>query len=144
MTVPRAWIDYNGHMTESRYLFACSRTTDAFLRAIGADLAHVATGFSYYTAETHIRHLAEARLGDRLAGTVQVLAADAKRLHLWVRILREGREIATIEQMLLHVDARAGRVSPAPEAILARLVPLRDAHAALPWPEGAGRVGRGA
>ena len=24
MTVLPGWIDYNGHMTESRYLFACS------------------------------------------------------------------------------------------------------------------------
>ena len=35
MTVLPGWIDYNGHMTESRYLFACSETTDAFLQHFG-------------------------------------------------------------------------------------------------------------
>ena len=133
------WIDYNGHMTESRYLFASSETVDAFLRHIGADLAYVAGGHSYYTAETHILHRGEARLGDALTGTVQVLAADDKRLHLFVRLLRGEDEVATVEQMLLHVDMAAGRACAAPEAILARLRPILAAHAALPRPAAAGR-----
>ncbi len=139
LTVQPDWIDYNGHMTESRYLFAASETTDAFLRLIGVDLAYVAAGFSYYTAETHIRHLGEAKLGEALTGTVQVIQADAKRLHLFVRIEKAGKVIATLEQMLLHVDRRAGRACAAPEAIRARLDPLAAAHALLPRPEGAGR-----
>jgi carnitine 3-dehydrogenase len=139
MTVLPGWIDYNGHMTESRYLFACSETTDAFLRHIGADIAYVGTGFSYYTAETHIMHLGEAKLGDPLTGTVQVLHADEKRLHVFVRILKDGQAVATLEQMLLHVDMAAGKAAPAPEAILSRLMPIARAHAALPRPEAAGR-----
>ena len=139
MTVLPGWIDYNGHMTESRYLFASSETVDAFLRHIGADLDYVAGGHSYYTAETHILHRGEARLGDALTGTVQVLAADDKRLHLFVRLLRGEEEVATLEQMLLHVDMRGARVCAAPEAILARLRPIAAAHAALQRPGAAGR-----
>jgi carnitine 3-dehydrogenase len=134
-----SWIDYNGHMTESRYLFACSEITDAFLRHIGAGLDYVAGGHSYYSAETHILHKGEAKLGDRLAGTVQVLGADAKRMHLFVTIARDGRVVATLEQMLLHVDMAAARACPAAPAVLARLMPIADAHKALPWPDGAGR-----
>jgi carnitine 3-dehydrogenase len=144
MTVLPGWIDYNGHMTESRYLFASSETVDTFLRHIGADIAYVGTGFSYYTAETHILHKGEAKLGDALTGTVQVLAADEKRLHLFVRLLRGEEEVATLEQMLLHVDMAAGKTCAAPEAILARVLPIATAHAALPRPTDAGRhVGAG-
>ena len=139
MTVLPGWIDYNGHMTESRYLFASSETVDAFLRHIGADLGYVAGGHSYYTAETHILHRGEAKIGDALTGTVQVLAADDKRLHLFVRLLRGEDEVATLEQMLLHVDMKGARVCAAPEAILARLRPIVAAHAGLPRPAGAGR-----
>lgn len=139
MTVLPGWIDYNGHMTESRYLFASSETVDAFLRHIGADLAYVGTGFSYYTAETHIMHLDEAKLGTALTGTVQVLHADEKRLQIFVRILKDGQPIATLEQMLLHVDMKAGKTCPAPQAILDRLLPIAEAHKALPKPEAAGR-----
>lgn len=144
MQVLPGWIDYNGHMTESRYLFACSETSDAFLRHIGAGMDYVAGGHSYYTAETHILHRGEARLGDRLSGSVQVLAADDKRLHIFVRIEHEGRLVASIEQMLLHVDMKAGKSCPAAPEVLARLLPIAEAHRALPRPEGAGRhVGQG-
>jgi carnitine 3-dehydrogenase len=139
MRVLPGWIDYNGHMTESRYLFAASETSDAFLRLIGADLAYVAGGHSYYTVESHIRHLGEAKLGDALTGTVQVLAANEKRLHIFIRILKGEAPVATIEQMLLHVDMAAGKTSPAAPAVLARLMPIAEAHKALPRPEGTGR-----
>jgi carnitine 3-dehydrogenase len=137
--VPAAWIDYNGHMTEHRYLQLFGETTDALLRLIGVDMDYVAGGHSYYTVETHLRHLGEAKLGEALRTTCQILSADEKRLHVFHRILNGEREIATAEQMLLHVDSEAGRAAPAPEAILARLRPIAQAHAGLEWPEGAGR-----
>ncbi|MGA0827532.1 MAG: carnitine 3-dehydrogenase [Gemmobacter sp.] len=144
MQVLPGWIDYNGHMTESRYLFAASETCDAFLRLIGADMAYVASGFSYYTAETHILHKGEAKLGDRLTGSLQVLSADEKRVRIFITLRRGADIVATIEQMILHVDMKAGRTCPAPAAIRARLDPIVAAHAALPLPEGAGRhVGQG-
>ena len=133
------WIDYNGHMTESRYLFACSETTDAFLRHIGADMDYVATGFSYYTAETHILHKGEAKLGDALVGRLQVLKADEKRLHVHVSIERDGVIVASVEQMLLHVDMKAGRACPASQTVLDRLLPIAAAHADLPHAAGIGR-----
>ena len=139
MQVLPGWIDYNGHMTESRYLFAASETSDAFLRLIGSDMDYVASGFSYYTAESHILHLGEAKLGDRLTGTLQVLAADEKRLHIFIRILKGDDPVATIEQMLLHVDMKAGRTVAAGPHVLDRLMPIAQAHQALPRPEAAGR-----
>ena len=139
MQVLPGWIDYNGHMTESRYLFAGSETCDAFLRLIGADMEYVKGGHSYYTAESHVMHLGEAKLGDALTGTLQVLHADEKRLHLWLSIERDGAAVATVEQMLLHVDMTAGKAVAAPASILDRLMPIANAHATLPRPTAAGR-----
>lgn len=139
MQVLPAWIDANGHMNESRYLLAVSETTELFLRGIGVDRAYIDSGFSYYTVETHLRHLAETRLGDWLTGTVQVLGHDGKRLHLFVRVLRDNVPMATAEQMLIHVNRSKGRSAPAPEAVLDRLRPLARAHADLPAPDGVGR-----
>ncbi|WP_347313535.1 carnitine 3-dehydrogenase [Defluviimonas sp. SAOS-178_SWC] len=139
MQVLPGWIDYNGHMTESRYLFAASETSDAFLRLIGADMDYVAGGHSYYTAETHIMHLGEAKLGDRLTGTLQVLSSDEKRIHAFIRIQRGEEVVASLEQMFLHVDMKAGRTCPAAPEVLARLAPITEAHKALPRPEAAGR-----
>jgi carnitine 3-dehydrogenase len=140
--VSPAWIDYNGHMADHRYLQVFGDTTDALLRLIGADLAYVEGGHSYYTVETHLRHLDEAHLSEALRSTCQILSMDEKRIHVFYRLFAgpENREVATAEQMLLHVDTVAGRAVAAPEAILARLRPLAAAQARLDAPEGAGRA----
>ncbi|KAA2316064.1 carnitine 3-dehydrogenase [Pseudooceanicola sediminis] len=146
LVVLPSWIDYNGHMTESRYLFAGSQIVDAFLARIGAGLDYVAAGHSYYTAETHIRHLGEAKLGAHLTGTVQVLSHDEKRLHIWMRLTRDddGTEVATIEQMLLHVDMAAGRTCAADTSVLKTLDEIANAQSDMPRPTAAGRhVGQG-
>ncbi|MEZ7813950.1 MAG: carnitine 3-dehydrogenase [Paracoccaceae bacterium] len=139
MQVLASWIDYNGHMTESRYLFASSDTVDAFLRLIGADLDYVKTGFSYYTAETHIMHLGEAKLGDHLLGTVQILASDEKRAHIFVRIMRGDQVVASVEQMLLHVNMGEGKTCVAAPQVLEKLSALTQLHRVLPRPDAAGR-----
>ena len=139
MQVLPGWIDYNGHMTESRYLFAGSETCDNFLRLIGADMDYVKGGHSYYTAETHIMHLGEAKLGDRLTGSLQVLAADDKRIHTFIRVQKGDEVVASIEQMLLHVDMKAGKTCPAAPAVLAKLRPIAEAHKAMPRPDSVGR-----
>jgi carnitine 3-dehydrogenase len=137
-----SWLDYNGHMTESRYLFCASETCDAFLRLLGCggSVENVKDGFSYYTAENHVIHLGEAKLGDRLTGTLQVLHSDGKRLRVFIRLLRGEEPVATVEQMLLHVDMRAGKACMASDRVRAILDPIAAAHAGLPLPEGAGRA----
>jgi carnitine 3-dehydrogenase len=135
-----SWIDYNGHMTESRYLFCASEVADAFLRLIGADMDYVAGGHSYYTAETHILHRGEAKLGDRLTGTLQVIHADDKRLHHFITLSRGPEVVATIEQMCLHVDMKAGKTCAAAPEVLARLMPIATAHSVLARPDGVGQA----
>jgi carnitine 3-dehydrogenase len=139
--VGSAWVDYNGHMTEHRYLQLFGDTTDALLRLIGVDFDYVEAGHSYYTVETHIRHLGEAKLGQALRTTCQILSSDDKRIHVFHTILdaATGETIATDEQMLLHVDSAAGKATNAPADILAKLKTLADAHKGMVVPEGAGR-----
>jgi carnitine 3-dehydrogenase len=141
-TVPADWIDYNGHVNDSRYLLAFGEATDALLAAIGVDDAYVAAGASYYTVETHLAHQGAAFEGDRLQVSTQVLGADAKRLQLFHVLTRAGEDapLATAEQMLLHVDAAAQKASEAPAELAARVTRLAAAHASLPRPEGAGRA----
>lgn len=134
------WIDYNGHMTESRYYFVNSETIDNFLRTIGAGMDYVAAGHSFYSAETHIRHLGEAKLGDQVRGELQIISADEKRFRSFVRVMKGQECVATIEQLCLHVDMKAGKTVPAAPDVWARLQAIATAHAGLPLPEGAGRA----
>ncbi|WP_131114847.1 carnitine 3-dehydrogenase [Lichenihabitans psoromatis] len=134
------WIDYNGHMTESRYLQCCAEASDALLRRIGVDAAYLASGRSFFTVETHLMHLGQAKLDEALRVDTQVLGGDAKRLHVFHRLSRDGTVIATAEQMLLHVDTDAERAIAADGAVLAAVDHLIRAHAALPRPDSAGRA----
>jgi carnitine 3-dehydrogenase len=133
------WIDYNGHAHESRYLQVFGDTTDALLRHIGLDLDG---GGSYFTVETHLSHLGQARADDRLHTTTQVLGHDDKRLHVFHSLYRTDDDalLATAEQMLLHVDTATERASAADPALLARLERIAVAHARLPPPERARRA----
>jgi carnitine 3-dehydrogenase len=137
--IPPDWIDYNGHVTESRYLQIFGDATDALLRYIGIDAGYLDGGGSYYTVETHISHLGQLFAGDRVRAITQVLGWDDKRLHLYHVIVRDGEDepVATGEHMLVHVDA--GAASPVGDRVRARIAALADAHAALPRPERAGR-----
>jgi acyl-CoA thioester hydrolase len=141
VTVPPEWTDYNHHLTESAYLLIMGESSDAFFRFLGVDDGYRDAGHSLYTAETHLRNLREACEGEQLSLTIQVLGTDAKRLHILHEMYRAaGGLIATAEQMLLHVDTRAGRAVPFPGHIAGRLREIRAAHAAvLPVP---GYVGR--
>ncbi|TBF22039.1 MULTISPECIES: carnitine 3-dehydrogenase [Rhizobium] len=136
-----AWVDYNGHMTEHRYLQVFGDTSDALLRLIGVDLAYVEAGHSYYTVETHIRHLGEAKLGQAIHSTCRILDVDDKRLHVFHTLYNTvtGEALATAEHMLLHVDSKAGKATPAPAVILDKVKAIGRAHAELAAPEGAGR-----
>jgi carnitine 3-dehydrogenase len=138
--VPPEWIDYNGHVHESRYLQLFADATDALLRMIGVDADYLERGGSYYTVESHLSHLSQLVAGEHVHVTTQLLGWDDKRMHLFHVLVRDGDDpIATAEQMLVHVDTSAGRASPVGDGVRDRLAALADAHAKLPWPERAGR-----
>jgi carnitine 3-dehydrogenase len=139
--IPADWLDYNGHVTESRYLQIFGDATDALLRYIGVDATYLDDGGSYYTVETHISHLGQLFAGDRVEVMTQVLGWDDKRLHLFHTLLRAGQDqpVALAEHMLVHVDAAAGRASPVRDYVRERIAALADAHARLPRPTRAGR-----
>lgn len=140
--VPTEWVDYNGHVNDSRYMQFASETIDRFLRHIGMDAAYLEGGHSFYTVESHLNFIDQARAGDHLYCTVQLLSHDAKRIRLFTSIHRgtDDAVVATSEHMLLHVDTAAGRTVPAGDAITAALESIAVHHSTLVAPTNAGRA----
>ena len=143
--VPSSWTDYNGHMNEARYLDCFSMATDAVMRWVGVDAAYLADGGSYFTVETHIRHLDEVTAGTQIFATSQVLLGEGKRMQLFHHLYAVeadggARCLATGEHMLIHVDMASRSASLPRDDVAARLAELATAHAALPRPEGAGHA----
>jgi carnitine 3-dehydrogenase len=136
------WVDYNRHMSDFRYGQVFGDAMEPLFRRFGVDEAYRATGRMYYTVENHIRHLGEAKVGESLYVTAQVLEADDKRLHVFQRMFR-GRDdklIATADQMYLHVDTAAAKAAPADPKVREKAGQLLRAQAALPRPAEAGRA----
>ncbi|MFI4878853.1 MAG: 3-hydroxyacyl-CoA dehydrogenase NAD-binding domain-containing protein [Steroidobacterales bacterium] len=125
------WIDYNGHMTDSRYLQVFGDATDALFRYAGIDDAYRRSGRAMYTVETHVMHKAEARALEPLYVTTRILETDDKRVRLLHALHRQRDEglVATAEQVYLHVSAPPGKASAMDAAVRARLAAIQAAQA---------------
>ncbi|NBT31080.1 MAG: carnitine 3-dehydrogenase [Rhodobacteraceae bacterium] len=136
--VPLDWTDYNGHMNEARYLQAFGDATDRAMYMVGITPDYLATGGSFFTVETHIRHLDEVHAGKKIRVETQCLEGQGKKMHLFHRMFEGDRLLATGEHMLIHVSLETRKASVPGPAIAAALGRLATAHAGLPRPEGAG------
>ena len=137
------WVDYNGHLRDAFYLLIFSYATDALMDVLGLDSDNrEASGHSLFTLELHLNYLHEVKLGAEVEVHTQLIAHDAKRLHLshGLHLVGEQKELAGNEQMLLHVDLAGPHSAPFTEAILEKLTTLSAQQAELPRPALLGRV----
>lgn len=142
-TVLPGWIDYNGHMNEAYYVLVFSEATDTLIDHLGFDAAcRAVSGRTVYTAEAHVTYRREVGVGQPLRVTSQILDLDARRVHLFHRMLGgESETLASHELVTLCVDTGSKRVVPWPEAVFDGWTALFEAQRATPRPEEAGRVG---
>jgi acyl-CoA thioester hydrolase len=142
MRIEPAWIDYNGHLNVAYYNVLFDRAVDEVYELVGLGPSYLAKHkHSTMVAEAHVRYLRELRETDPVRVAVQLLDYDAKRIHLFEQLLHadEGWVSATSETMTLHVDMTAKKVTAFPDDVMRALATMKEAHAKLPMPEGAGR-----
>jgi acyl-CoA thioester hydrolase len=136
------WIDYNGHLNMAYYNVLFDRAVDEVYELIGLGPDYLKqTAHSTMVAEMHVRYLREVSEKDPLRVTVQLLAYDAKRIHLFEQLVHatENWVSATCETMTLHVDMTAKKVAPFPGSVMTLIERMKVAHAGLPLPDGTGR-----
>ena len=137
------WVDYNGHLRDAFYLLIFSYATDALMDRLGLDSNNrEASGHSLFTLELHLNYLHEVKLGTEVEVRTQLIAHDAKRLHLYhsLHLVGDDKALAGNEQMLLHVDLAGPRSAPFSEDTLGRLQAMVAEQTDLPTPEYIGRV----
>jgi len=134
--IPVDWMDYNGHMNESRYGQVFSDAGDVVMSMVGADQAYIAGGLSYFTVSNEIGYLNETHLGDVIHVRTQVLEARGKKLRLYHEMIRtaDGELLATCNQLLLHVSLETRKSCEPEGAVLAKITALGDAQSKLPKP----------
>ncbi|KAB7616024.1 carnitine 3-dehydrogenase [Amylibacter sp. SFDW26] len=130
--IPVDWVDYNGHMNESRYGQVFSDAADAVMVAIGADEAYIASGLSYFTVDIDIKFLLETHVGQAITVMSHVLMGEGKKLKLYHKMFsKDGTLLATGEQFLLHVSLETRRTCEPSAVVLANVEAAAAAHAKL-------------
>ena len=143
MSVEPSWIDYNGHLNMAYYNVLIDRAVDEafFLVGLGPDYARE-RGASFFTAEAHVRYLRELEANTPVRVAIRLIDYDQKRLHIYAELhhATEDWVSATSEQLALHVDMIAKKVTPFPDDVLERLAMMKSAHRTLPRPSEIGRA----
>ena len=146
--VDETWLDANAHMNESRYLQVFSNATDRFLENQGFNQKIFERGYTFYTLETNIRHLHEAKAAQKIFVKTRLLACNEKRLHILHQMYRKNTEsdaennaensaeimLATAEHILINVLRSKGGVASAPidKNIAKNLQKILQQHSLLP------------
>lgn len=136
------WVDYNGHMNDAAYAQVFSTAVDELMVKLGIDSEfRNKHHYSIYTLETHLIYLDEAREGQELSVTIQLLDHDQKRLHVFFEMNdKENHRIATSEQMLMGMDTEEGRPTPFPAAVADAVTQLAASQEEMMAPGEAGRT----
>ena len=141
-TVVSDWVDYNGHMNDAAYAIVFSRSVDALMDRVGLDAAaRKRTGQTLFTLQMMLHYFEEAKEGDALAVSCQLLEHDDKRMRVWLGMTAPGgAQVAASEQLLISVtrsDGNARAVAWSFET-KAALEALAKAQKDLPHPPAAG------
>jgi acyl-CoA thioester hydrolase len=142
MRIEPQWIDFNGHLNMAYYVVFFDQAVDELYELLGLGPNYLkAHKHSTMVAELHVRYLREVKESDPLRVRCQLLAYDAKRIHLFEELVHatEGWVSATCETMTLHVDMTNKKVAPWPGNVMGALEQMQTAHARLPIPDSAGR-----
>lgn len=140
LRIEPGWIDFNNHLNMGYYTVLFDRAADEVFAEFGFGPEYVArANNTTFAAEFHIRYLREVKPGDTLRSSFWLLDHDEKRFHTFQELYHEdGWLAATGEGLTLHVDLDGPRVAPMPDANLARVRAMAQAHARYPRPDGIG------
>ena len=135
------WLDYNGHLNVAYFVMIFDHGTDEFYPLINlGDEYRARTGRSTFAVESHVTYQRELRVGEEVRVTTQLLGFDAKRIH-YIHIMWHagtGQQMATLEQLVVHVGLTSRKVEPMPEECLEKLRRMWEKHRLLPRPKEVG------
>lgn len=141
--VRKEWIDWNGHMNLAHYVTVFDEASGTFGKQLGLGEPYRAAGFGQtFVLETHVTYDREAREGDRLRVTTQLVDRDARRMHLYMEIFHaeKGHLISTSERIGIHIDQTTRRSAPYHPLVAERIEALFAVHRLAPRPAKVGRV----
>ncbi len=101
---------------------------------------------SYFPAiaavESHVTYQKELSVNEEVRVTTQLLGFDTKCIHYFHTMwhAEKGNQMATLEQLALHVDLTTRKVEPMPAESQRLLEEMWQTHSKLPRPKEMGSV----
>jgi acyl-CoA thioester hydrolase len=134
--IPENYRDEMGHMNVMWYTHLFSSAFEQFAESFGFGEAYFrANQMGSFALETHVRYLAEVRIGQHVTVRSRVLGRSEKRIHfMHFMTIDETRALAaTQEHIGAHIDMRIRRMAPLPLEITERFDLLVAQQNALGW-----------
>ncbi len=134
--IPETYLDEMGHMNVMWYTHLFSNATGGLFDLVGMTLEYfTANQAGSFALESHVRYLAEVRVGQRVTLRTRALGRSVKRIHFMnFLVIDDGDRLsATGEFVGTHVDMRVRRSSPMPAAVTDAFDRLLAEHAKLEW-----------
>lgn len=120
--VKKEWLDVYGHMNEAYYLVSFSNATWALQDYFNIGPTYTEdTDNALYTVESHLRYLHEVRAPAKLNIDSFIFGFDKKRIHVGHIMMVNGKECATFECILLHINMKAAKSTAFSEEQLSAL-----------------------
>jgi acyl-CoA thioesterase FadM len=135
--IPEDYLDAMGHMNVMWYTHLFSLATTSIFKLFGMTWEEIrARDGGTFALESHIRYLSEVRVGQSVEVRTRLLGRSEKRVHVLHFLTNADKQdvSATFEVVIAYVNLRTRRMAPIPAEITARIDPLIEQHAALPWP----------
>ena len=134
--IPESYRDEMGHMNVMWYTHLFSCAFEKFAEQFGFNEAYFrAHHAGSFALETHVRYLAEVRVGQSVSVCSRAIGRSAKRLHFmhFMTIDESGALAATQEHVGAHIDMRVRRMTPFPEDIASRFDQLVQEQNLVGW-----------
>lgn len=136
------WIDFNGHMTDAAYAIIFSYSLNELMNFIRLnEQGRAGYDYTIFTLETRLIYLKEAKEGEALHVTMQLIDTDTKRLHVFFTMEnKSGDCLATSEQMLIGMDTKAHQSAVFPDSVQTVIDRIWDKDQEKEIPKEVGRI----
>lgn len=118
--VPPSFEDGNGHMNIRHYLELSASAAEVLLERVGVDDDYRGKrGLGVFTAEHHLRYLAETAVGESISVHAMLLERSSSAIHGMAFLLNRTRRLLshTFEVTLVHVSLTTRRPTRMPDDI---------------------------
>ncbi len=135
-TIPPEYLDEFGHMNVRWYVSICSDAVKEMFSSFGMTPEYFSDGTrGSFALKQYIHYLAEVRVGETIEVRTRVIGRTEKRIHFMHFILNRTNDkiAATMEVLAAHADLTVRRTSPFPEAIARGIDAALTAHSGLSW-----------